>query len=401
MKGERYNQTAGFKVLIVTTAFPRWKDDGRGHFVYEAAKAIKMQGWNVRVIAMHNPGAKTYEWIDGIEVIRPRYLPDCWEILAKDSAGLPQSWRTNPWAKIVIIPFLLRHIIAVMHYSSDVDIIHANWTLSGFIVWMTQLWHRKPYVVTIQGSDVFQGLDNPIFYTISKISLECARTVISISKALLRAVHNKKIFPKKVEIIPNGVDIGTFSNSIKKYDEREKVILFVGSIFWRKGVIYLIEAFASISEVFPDFRLVLVGEGDQIPFLREKVKEYNIENKVFFKGALPHQRVMELMQSSKVLVLPSVEEGQGVVLIEAMACGTPCIASDVGGIPEIISSDVGWLVPPGDVEKLKQALLESISSEKLWIEKSKNAFEFAGTFDWSNIASRIVAVYEDVMKCSG
>lgn len=130
------------KVLIVTTAFPRWLGDGRGNFVFEAAKAIKGQGWDVRVIAMHTPGASTHEWMDGIEVIRPRYLPEPWEILAGESAGLPQAWRTNPWTRLAIIPFLVTHALAVMRYAADADIIHANWTLSGMITWLTYWWHR-------------------------------------------------------------------------------------------------------------------------------------------------------------------------------------------------------------------------------------------------------------------
>ncbi|MEJ5203576.1 MAG: glycosyltransferase [Anaerolineales bacterium] len=387
------------KVLIITTAFPRWYGDGRGAFIYEAAQAIKRQGCEVRVIAMHVPGAKTHEWMDGIEVIRPRYLPERWEILAKDSAGLPQAWRTNPWAKLALIPFLVVHTIAVLRYAREADILHANWTLSGMVAWLTQWLHHKPYVVTVHGSDVFQGLEKPMVYLVSKICLEEAGAVISVSKALAQRLHEKKIFPVRIEIITNGINFEEIVQPINSYGKRNDVILFVGSIFWRKGVIYLLEAFADISVLLPNYRLILIGEGDQVHELKKKVIELKLENRVEFKGALPHQEVIGWMQRSKVLVLPSVEEGQGVVLLESMACGTPCIGSNVGGIPEIVNSDNGWLVPPGDVKALKEALIDALLiSEEQWGRKSVKALETVRNFSWDKVAQKIISVYEDLIE---
>lgn len=381
----------------MTTAFPRWYGDGRGAFIYEAAQAIKRQGCEVQVVAMHVPGAKTHEWMDGIEVIRPRYLPERWEILARDSAGLPQAWRTNPWAKLALVPFLVVQAIAVINCSSNADIIHGNWTLSGAIVWATRWWHRKPYLVTIHGSDVFQGLEKLLVYWISKISLERAGAVIAVSKALAQKVREKKIFPRRIEIITNGIDFSQILSPVKSFSERDNIILFVGSIFWRKGVSYLLEAFANISAIIPDYKLILIGEGDQVSVLKNKAKEYKLEDRVIFEGALPHQEVIHWMQRSKVLVLPSVEEGQGVVLIEAMACGTPCIGSNVGGIPEILSSVNGWLIPPGDIQALEKALKEAVLSEEQWTAKSIGALETARNFDWDKIARKIVLVYESLI----
>lgn len=381
------------KVLIVTTAFPRWYGDGRGAFIYEAAQAIKRQGCEVRVIAMHVPGAKTHEWMDGIEVIRPRYLPERWEILAKDSAGLPQAWRTNPWAKLALIPFVVVHALTITRYAREADILHANWTLSGMVVWLTQWLHRKPYVVTVHGSDVFQGFEKPLIYWLSKITLENAGAVISVSNALYRKIIEKKINPKKLEIITNGVDFSFIPFPIKKYSERDNIILFVGSIFWRKGVIYLLESFAKVSYLLPEYKLIIIGDGDQIPLLKEKVQSNKLEGKVIFKGHLPHKEVIYWMHKSKVLTLPSLEEGQGVVLIEAMACGTPCIGSNVGGIPEIISQDNGWLVPPGDANALAEALKDALLSKEQWDIKSAKAYETARNFNWDKVAERIIEVY--------
>ncbi len=384
------------KVLIITTAFPRWMGDGRGNFVYEAAQAIKRQGCQVRVIAMHNPGAKTREWMDGIEVIRPRYLPERWEILAKDSAGLPQAWRINPWAKLALLPFLLVHTLTVLRYAHQADILHANWTLSGMVAWLTQWLHRKPYVVTVQGSDVFQGLKIPLVRQLSLWALKHARFVFALSRALAREVQELGIQADQIKIVPNGVNLASIRNILQEESSREPVILFVGSLFWRKGVTHLLEAFHQISGEIPGYCLVFVGEGNQREILEKRTRETGLENRVVFAGNLPHDDVIRWMRRARVFVLPSIEEGQGVVLLEAMACGTPCIGSNVGGIPDILTPECGWLFEPENVQELARTLRNLILQKEEWEEKSHNSRNrVENIYDWDKIASSIVKYYQD------
>jgi len=386
------------KVLIITTAFPRWMGDGRGNFVYEAAQAVRRQGWQVRVIAMHTPGAMAHEWMDGIEVIRPRYLPERWEILAKDSAGLPQAWRTNPWTKLALIPFLIRHTLAVLRYARQADILHANWTLSGMVAWFTQVYHRKPYVVTVHGSDVFQGLKIPLVRQVSAWALRRAHFVFALSRALAQEVQAIDVAAEKVKIVPNRVNLASIRILLKEEIPREAVILFVGSLFWRKGVTHLLEAFKSIAHEIPAYRLVFVGEGDQRELLEKQVREAGLEERVVFTGNLPHDDVIRWMRRAKVFVLPSVEEGQGVVLLEAMACGTPCIGSKVGGIPDIVTPDCGFLFEAEHVEELANTLKRILVQNEAWEEKSRNSQKrVESLYDWDKIASSIVVYYDQAL----
>lgn len=385
------------KVLIITTAFPRWMGDGRGNFVYEAAQAIRRQGWQVRVVAMHTPGAKTHEWMDGIEVFRPRYLPERWEILAKDSAGLPQAWRTNPWTKLALIPFLIAHTLTVLRYARWADILHANWTLSGMVVWITRWLHRKPCVVTVQGSDVFQGLKIPVVRQVSLWALKHVDFVFALSRALDREVQGVGVPAEKVKIVPNGINLGSIRNLQQEAISREPVILFVGSLFWRKGVTHLLEAFRQIAHEIPDYRLVFVGEGDQREGLEKQVRDSGLESRVLFTGNVPHDDVIRWMRRAKVFVLPSVEEGQGVVLLEAMACGTPCIGSNVGGIPDIVTPDCGFLFEAENVQALADTLKRILILNGEWEEKSRNSQKrVESIYDWDKIASLIVEHYVQV-----
>ncbi len=172
------------KIAIVTTNFTRWKDDFRVPFIIDAAKAIQAKGNIVRVITPHQPGAAIHEVIDGIEIFRARYLPEKYEVLQKDSAGLPAAWKRSFLHKLAVIPYFGALCLAVARYAKGFDIIHANWSLSGLASYITQAWHHCPYVVTIHGSDIFKTVGNPILKLPVKTALKHARFIIAVSQAL-------------------------------------------------------------------------------------------------------------------------------------------------------------------------------------------------------------------------
>jgi glycosyltransferase involved in cell wall biosynthesis len=384
------------KVLIITTAFPRWMGDGRGNFVYEAAQAVRRQGWQVRVIAMHTPGAMAHEWMDGIEVIRPRYLPERWEILAKDSAGLPQAWRTNPWTKLALIPFLIRHTLAVLRYARQADILHANWTLSGMVAWFTQVYHRKPYVVTVHGSDVFQATRSFLICTLTHLTLSNSKTIriIAVSQKLAERLCQIGIPAEKIQVIPDGVNTLQFFPS---EESRKKVILSVGALTKIKGGDLLIEAFAQIHPSLPEYQLVFIGEGNCRDQWKRKAKELGLDKKIIFTGQLNRQEVAQWMRTAEIFVLPSRSEGLGVVFLEALASGTPCIGTTVGGIPDIVTPEVGVLCLPEDPKNLGDAILSILKNPTRLQEMRKNARKRAvEVFDWTVVSQEITRLYSQI-----
>jgi glycosyltransferase involved in cell wall biosynthesis len=383
------------KICIVTTAFPRWENDGRVAFLLEEAQAIKHLGNKVRVIAMHNPGSKTREDMDGIDVIRPRYLPERWENLQKDSAGLPQAWQNNLWSRLQIVPFLVIHTLAVAYWSQGFDIIHANWTLSAACVWVTRWYHQCPYVTTVHGSDIFKATRLWLPKIITKRALTAADKVISVSRALYENVIKLGVPKDKVCVISNGVNLGKFTHdpSLK----REQIILFVGSLIERKGIDILLTAFSLIKDNLPNYHLIIIGEGRLRTDLENLTQKLGIYFDVSFLGFQSQATVHQWMQKAKVFVLPSNEEGQGVVLLEALACGTPCVGANVGGITDVVSKEVGELFSPGDSEGLSKAILKILNSDD-WEKMSISARERAeNDYDWEIIAKKIVAIYQKVI----
>jgi glycosyltransferase involved in cell wall biosynthesis len=388
------------KICVVTTAFPRWSQDDRGVFVLEAARALQAQGAQVRVVAMHSPHARTREIIDNLEVIRPRYfLPERFEVLQKDGGGLPMAWRKYRSARVMIFPFFFVHASAIARYARGCDIIHANWTLSGAAAWVSQCIHRRPIILTVQGSDIFQAAHIPLFRQITQITLKRCNRILALSHSLAQDTQQLGVLAEKIEIVPNGVDVRHFTPTMAA---RQPCILFVGSLIERKGVGFLLQAWARLATQFPAHQLVIIGEGSQHDALVDLARTLGIAPRVRFLGTQSPLQVSEWMRQAQLFVLPSLEEGQGVVLVEALASGTPCVGSNVGGIPDVITPEVGTLVPPRDIDALADAIRQILSNREDWGQLSVQARRRAVEhYSWDVIGKRLMNIYQSVLSAAG
>ncbi|MEM3449437.1 MAG: glycosyltransferase [Candidatus Methanomethyliaceae archaeon] len=386
------------KVCIATTSFPRWINDYRAPFMLEFARALRREGHQVRVVAMHNPDSKMYEVIDGIEIIRPRYLPEKWEILQRDSGGMPVMWHKSLPSRLMIFPFVFVHTIAISKYARDCDVIHAHWTLSGMTAWLGRIVHKKQFVVTVHGSDMFEGTRyEPIRY-LTRIALNSASGVIAVSRVLAEMVVNLGVTRTKIHIVPDGVDTSRFYPS--SLETRQAVLLYVGALTNNKGVYFLIEALPRVLSRFPQARLMLIGDGPIRAEIEKLARGLNVFDSIDWLGGRSQDEVSLWMRRAYVFVLPSLLEGLGVVLLEALSSGLPCIASQVGGIPDVITPDVGLLVPPANSMAIADAILTILTMDRTDYQQMsyrarQRAVEF---FDWKKVAQRIVAIYEQVLS---
>ncbi|MFC2023753.1 glycosyltransferase [Chloroflexota bacterium] len=386
------------RVCFVTTAFPRWLGDGQAAFVWEAVRAIARQGIDVRVIAMHSPGLPIRERMEGIEIVRPRYWwPESWEMLRREgAAGLPATWQKYPQARLQILPFFLVHTVAAARYARSCDVVHAEWTLSGAAALASRWLHQRPVMVTLQGSDIFQVTRHRLGAWLTRSVLRRCDRISALSNALRDSTAASGVPADRVQIIPNGVDTRSFVPP--QEDSRESIILYVGTFIKRKGLTYLLEAFRDVLAAHPKYRLVLIGEGPQSPDLRRHAESLGVAEHVSFIEFLPQEQVKEWMQRAKVFVLPSLEEGMGVVLLEAMACGTPLVASRVDGIKDVVVPDVGILVPPADVRSLSEAICSLLGERDEWERMSQSARELAvSRYDWDKIARQYVELYRSMV----
>ena len=388
------------KICFVTTNFPRHLGDSEVPFILDMVQAVSRHGHQVRVIAQHWPGVPTREWMVGIEVVRPRYWwPESWEILRRPGGGLPIVWKKSWLARLQMIPFIIVHTLAVARHARDCDVIHAQWTLSAGAAWLSRVVHGRPILATLQGSDVFQVTRSRIGAWLTRLVLRRCDRISVLSQALARSTAAIGIPVGEIQIIPNGVDLEKFAPPT---DAREPLIVYVGSLIKRKGVVYLLEAMAQVLQVHPHFRLAIVGDGVERLALEKIAADLNIENRVTFAGQLPPQQVREWMRRARVFVLPSVEEGLGVVLLEALACGTPIVASRVGGICDVVTPEVGVLVPPANSDRLAEGIDHLLGDEETWAKMSGSARQRAEEhYCWDRITDQYTSIYESLVTNRG
>jgi glycosyltransferase involved in cell wall biosynthesis len=386
------------KVCVATTSFPRWEGDGQGAFVWEAVRALAEQGHEMRVVAMHAPGLPVRSHHHGIPVFRPRYWwPERQEMLKRDGGGLPIVWQRRPWARLQVFPFGIAHARAIAAWSRDCDLVHAEWTLSAAAAAIGKPLHHHRVLATLQGSDLFRVTTSAAGRTATKLALRGCDRVTVLSQALAQRAIALGVPQERLDIIPNGVDTRVFTPLAE--EDREEVALFVGSLIPRKGPEYLLAALPAILARRPRLRLVLIGDGPQEGELKAQVERLGVGHSVSFLGFLTQADVRVWMRRARVFVLPSIEEGLGVVLLEALATGTPIVASNVDGIPDVVTKDVGALVPARSAEALAGAILETLRDSTRWRELSANARQRAEcTYDWQHIAASYTAVYRRLVQ---
>lgn len=222
------------------------------------------------------------------------------------------------------------------------------------------------------------------------LSIKSADTIIATTEELQKKI--KDVYHRDSIIIPNFVDTSKFRPL-----EKEDYILYAGRIYWHKGIDYLLEAFKEVEKQF-DIKLKLAGLGD-IEFYKKKAKELKIKN-IEFLGRVDNNDMPLLMGKAKIFVLPTLHlEGHPKALIEAMACGCACIATDVPGNREIIKNGVnGILVQPKDVNSLKEAVLKILEDDSLRFYLSDNAVKTAQKFSLENTLYKEVEIIEQCLN---
>lgn len=188
-----------------------------------------------------------------------------------------------------------------------------------------------------------------------KKTLRRADACIAVSREMLHEIESvESTAVARTTILPNGVDVPAEFPTPADSFTMSKNLLFVGRLDRIKGIFPLIEAMKSVR---PDVRLVMVGDGPERAALERTIAQSGLKDRISLMGALPSEQVFEHIRSSFALVLPSFHETQGIVLLEANACGKPVIASDIPGIREVVrQGETGWMVTAGDPLELAAAI---------------------------------------------
>lgn len=367
------------KIAILVARFPpRWLA-GTEIATYNIAKHLAKRGYEVHVITSLDKGLPKQSIKQGfcvhrIKVLRVRFLG--------------------------VIIFSLKAFLLLRKLK--VDAVHSQSTTMGIPAVLAKKLLKKPYIVYERGSEVYLPwlFKGPI----SKLIWKGADAVIALTEDM--KIEIEKIYSRHIDVVPNGIDLEVFEGLPRKeairqrlrFNNNDKVILFVGTLRPVKGVKYLIQAMNVIAQKEPKTRLMLVGNGEERDYLRGLVKELKLERYVTFVGEVPNEKVPEYMVASDVFVLPSLSEGFPLTILEAMASGLPIVASKVGGLPEIVEDGQnGFLAEPRKPGQIAEKVLLLLKNEGLRQRMIVNNRKKVQQYSSDNTVGRLEAIYRHVL----
>lgn len=253
-----------------------------------------------------------------------------------------------------------------------------------------------PVLVRAYGSDVNVHAAHPARAAQLRWAAKQAFAVVPVSEALKQRLVQIGVDEQKVSVIPTGVDRDAFAPIPKSaaraalgLDPGRRMIVFVGNLLRAKGVYELLAAFDRLAREHPELDLAIVGDGPERSALTERTRQAGLTQRVLLPGRVAHSSVANWINASDLLCLPSHREGLPNVLLEAMACGVPVVATRVGGIPEAVTADTGELVPPEDEVALVAALKRALG--RVWSRDAltARAQEFSWEANMSSLCSLI------------
>ena len=439
------------KVLVIGSVYPRFQEDSEVPWLRSSIEHLKKAGVEIQVLAPSYKGLKSHD-IDGTHVNRFRYAPAAWEILTHEE-GAPSKMASKPWLQLLAIPYIINGFIQCLRICRKwrPDVIHAHWPFPhAYIALGAAKLFKIPLILNFHGAELLLIRKKKWVKPLLKFAIGRAQAVFansSFTAGKIKALKNVN-----VEWSPYGTTLETKDNSgvilnerednlkrresqpcLHGYDRASKVgatphpvtitphavngkfkILFVGRHIERKGIRYLIEAAKYLPR--DKFEIRIVGGGDLTEQLkqqaallderRETKDERTQSASIIFTGKLSPEDLANEYRTANVFTLPAIvdskgdTEGLGVVLIEAMELGLPIVASNVGGIPDVvIDGESGILVPEKDPEALADAFkrLEENPSliEKLLVGARKRINE---CFTWNGIIERQIDVYNKVIN---
>ena len=389
------------RAVVLSSTFPNANQPTLGIFVRERMTALARH-CELRVVA-------PIPWFPANGLIRgSRYVG-----LAPVEAGGPFPVY-HP--RVLSIPRYLKCVDGMLYAASlarflvrlrrdfPFDLIDAHFAYpDGLAAVLLGRLLRRPVVVTLRGSIVrlqHYRLHRPQI----RWALDHAARVIAVSQSLKDVATDLGVGARHISVIPNGVDLAKFRPKVRSAAREacglpldRPIILTVGGIYEGKGQHHVVEALARLSARRPDAVYVMVGEDRRdgyVEGLRERVARAGLGERVCFAGRKPHDALADWYSAADVFCLATQSEGWANVLLEALACGTPVVATRVGGNPEIVPDDrYGLLVRHGDVRALAIALDRAIESR--WDRTELVAH--AATHTWETAASRASGEFERVL----
>jgi len=381
------------KLCIVTHTFLPHVG-GIEKVVNEQSKRLRTRNFEPMIVTNRIGTPKSYV-VDGVSV-------ECYESLNTGfRLGIPYSIPT-----VTSFPTFLKAV-----KSSKIVHAHGHPYLTSLIAGKLAKMYSKPFVLTqhntfIEYNNIFDNIERLNDLTVGKQTLKDADKIIAVSNATKDYVLSLGAKPKKVKVLHNGVDLVKFKPLAGKREEMRKklgipqnaiVVLTVRRLVYKNGVDTLIEGANIAVKKNPRIVFLAVGKGPDSEGVKLRIQQLGIEGNFKLAGFVSDSDLPFYYNTADLFVLPSKSgEGLPLVALEAMACALPVIATDVGGIREVLMDDYGKLVPPNQPELLAKAVLDFAAVDFSSRKKELRAL-MEEKFTWDANVERLVKIYKELI----
>ncbi|PKN83759.1 MAG: glycosyltransferase family 4 protein [Deltaproteobacteria bacterium HGW-Deltaproteobacteria-1] len=397
------------RVLVLTSTFPRWENDPEPAFIFELCRRL-ISYYNITVLAPRTPGGKMRETLAGLHVVRFPYFFNRWEKLAMHGGGILNKLKTNPAYYLMVPIFLLGQLLALVRLlrHERFDLIHAHWLIPQGLISVLGIilsYRRIPLLCTSHGGDIF-ALRGMILQRMKRWVMDKSVALTVVSQAIKNKVVDMGITPDKVQVISMGVDLKHLFTPDPKVTRSSNELLFVGRLVEVKGLPVLLKAMPKLLFHNPDIHLSVAGAGPLETGLRELLLQLNILDKVDFLGMVSQRQLPVLYQRATLAIFPfvmtksGIQEGFGLVVVEAMGCECPVIAGDLPAIHDSIThGESGLLVPSGNCEVLADTIIRSLNDPDLRFRLAREGRKrVVEEFDWEVIAEKYKKLYNKLIR---
>ena len=340
----------------------------------EILRRIAQQGNEVTLLCSSFDGAPREEKVDGIKIIR----------------------RGGCYDFNLVLPFVLKPILKKEKFDILIEDVNK-------IPFYTPLFHSLPLLVVVPhlfATTVFREInfalglyiylsEKPISYVYGH------RRFMVISQSTKEDLIKRGIKGENIFVVKCGIDHQLYKPNREKYPS--PTVIYVGRIKKYKSIQHLILAFRLVLQQIPNAKLVIVGEGDYLPPLMNLSKQLELEGRIEFTGYVSQEEKVEKLQRSHLAVYPSLKEGWGLTNIEANACGTPVVASDVPGLRDsVMDGKTGLLFRYGETEDLASKMVKILSDKSLQAKLAQGGLEWAKEFSWDKTAEQTLSLIRSV-----
>jgi glycosyltransferase involved in cell wall biosynthesis len=396
------------KKLVYTLSTTYFDSKKRG-FVHTLNKSLAKAGFGVKAFTYHRAGTPKEEVADSVTIKRFGYLPEKFEMIH----SIPEEIRKSKLGLLKVLMMTIRMFFFTFNQcrKEKPDVIIGRWAFpSGYVAYLVSKFFGTKSVIEIYGSELGFTRNSKLIQKIlipamNKSSLVIANSEYAKNEFIKLGVRKERIV--KIVTPPNYVNHSTDTNYLKEFrkkfaDDSEKIILFVGHLIELKGAEYAIRA---LQYTLEKTHLIIAGDGILMDDLKKLTKSLDLENRVTFFGMANLEEVGWLHDISDVFVCPPIIDSKGFtenlckVIPEAMESGLPVVATNVGGVPEIVQNEkTGLLVEQKDPEALAKAINRILDDDKLRNDLVTGSKKIVDEFSVDSLEQKYIETIKGVLN---